>query len=104
MSIIDTAFKSMEANWTHFSSLAKLGHVWRANNRSVFNAAAHHKELKDVLGAEWAIKHARATVPACIAGRWGNVTVVENRFLDAGVENLRLVLSVVLQQASHRAF
>ena len=51
-----------------------------------------------VSGPEAGNKHARSLWPKCCSGRWGSVNDTEDRFLRAGAERVRTVLSSLLKK------
>lgn len=59
------------ANFSYFSLLAKICHLWRGSVMAVF------KTCLKVTGATFAVKHAAKKVNACLSGRWGAIWAVQ---------------------------
>ena len=87
----DVWIKRLGDQWKYFSLLAKLSNVWREHCRGVFLAWVR------IHGPILALKHGKAAMCKCIAGRWGSVYSVQQRFLDAGQAQIVPVLAEALK-------
>jgi hypothetical protein len=75
----------------YYSSIAKVIHVWREYNRSIYTKWAA------LFGAISANNNTRTLVPRCIAGRWGSIFSGQRRILGASRECLTPVIVAVLE-------
>lgn len=79
-------------SWKYYTSLAICSNVLRSLSKDFFF------QFCVLYGPEAGNKHARSLWPKCCSGRWGSVNDTEDRFLRAGAERVRTVLSSLLKK------
>ena len=89
--LIDKKLASVR-KWKYYTSLAICSNVLRSLSKDFFF------QFCLLYGPEDGNKHARSLWPKCCSGRWGSVNETEERFLKAGADRVRTVLSSLLKK------
>ena len=75
----------------YYGSPTKLSHLWRDNTKDVFQEAI--RQITHNIAVDFFMR----IMPQCVSTRWASVHVVEERYINSGIDRARSVMTRILR-------